>query len=280
MLARALARAATQSLLREVATTPKPGLVDLEHCGAHRDLCLDRVQTSAFALEAVFDELARTAAGSAPSQALREELGAIGRRGERTMLRATGGSNTHRGALWTVGLLVCAAAALGARADASTIAENAGALGALPDRYGANALSHGAIVAQRYGVSGARGEAAAGFPSVVRLALPLVRSGVLGADVFLELLARVDDTCVLHRAGPRGLALARNGARAALAAGGVRTRAGSARVRTLDRELVATNASPGGCADLLAAAFFLDAISSRASASLAVRPPNVVAIAS
>lgn len=279
MLARTIARAATQSLLRELATTPKPGLVDLEHCGAHRDLCLDRLQTSAFALEPVFDELARTAAGSTPSHALREEIGAIGRRGERTMLRATGGSNTHRGALWTIGLLVCAAAALGAGADASALAERAGALGALPDRYGNNALSHGAIVAKRFGVSGARGEATAGFPSVVGLAFPLVRSGVPAGDVFLELLARVDDTCVLHRAGPGALALARNGARAALAAGGVRTRAGISRVRALDRELVATNASPGGCADLLAAAFFLDAVS-RSSTSLADPASSVIAIAS
>jgi len=257
-----LARSATHALLAELATTPKPGLVDLEHCGAHRDLCVDRLQTSAFALEPVFAELARSARGAAPSRALREELGAIGRRGERAMLRATGGSNTHRGALWTLGLLVSAAAGLGPGARAGAIARRAGTLGALADRFSRDERSHGAIVAKCYGIRGARGEAAAGFPAVTGIALPLLRAGLPRADVFLALLARVDDTCLLHRAGRPGAALARHGARDALRAGGVRNPVGLARVRELDRTLLAHNASPGGCADLLAAALFLAAIAS------------------
>lgn len=257
-----LARAATAALLAELATTPKPGLVDLEHCGAHRDLCVGRFENSALALEEIFDDLARTASGAIPTRALREEIGAIGRRGERTMLRATGGSNTHRGALWTLGLLVSAAAGLEPAARAEAVAARAGSLAALPDRFGARAASHGAIVAKRFGAPGARGEASAGFPSVVRIALPLLRAGTPPPDVFLHLLAQIDDTCVLHRAGRAGSSLARGGARAALVAGGVATRSGLARVRALDAALVARNASPGGCADLLAAAFFLDAIAS------------------
>ncbi len=94
-----LARAPTTALLDELATTPKPGLVDLEHRGAHRDLCLDRLRTSAHALEPFFAEIAACARDASPSLALREEIGNLGRLGERAMLRASGGPNTHRGAL-------------------------------------------------------------------------------------------------------------------------------------------------------------------------------------
>ncbi|GAC1404343.1 MAG: triphosphoribosyl-dephospho-CoA synthase [Candidatus Velthaea sp.] len=255
-----LARAATAALLAELATTPKPGLVDLEPCGAHRDLCVDRLQVSAFALEPAFAELARCAAGAEPSRALREEIGAIGRRAECAMLRATGGSNTHRGALWTIGLLVTAAAGLGAGASASAIAARAGAIARLPDRFGAVRYSNGAAAARRFGATGARGEAAANFPHLTALALPLVRAATPYPDVMLALLASVEDTCVLHRGGRAAGTLARRGARHALQAGGVRTRAGLRRMRSLDAQLIAANASPGGCADLLAAAFFLDAV--------------------
>ncbi|GAC1418884.1 MAG: triphosphoribosyl-dephospho-CoA synthase [Candidatus Velthaea sp.] len=255
-----LARAASAALLAELATTPKPGLVDLEHCGAHRDLCADRLASSAYALESVFAELARCGAGAPPSPALREEIGAIGRRGERAMLRASGGSNTHRGALWTLGLLVTAAAGLPHAAPAAAIAARAGCIATLPDRFGASAGSNGAGATRRYGAAGARGEAAAGFPHVIELALPQLRAGRPHADVLLALLSRVDDTCVLHRGGLAARAIAQRGAREALRAGGVETAAGLRRIHALDAELVARNASPGGCADLLAAAFFLDTV--------------------
>ncbi len=256
----ALARAATSALLDELATTPKPGLVDLEHRGAHRDLCFARLHDSAHALETTFRAIGRAAAGNRPSIALREEIGALARRGERAMLVASGGSNTHRGALWALGLLVAGAAASPAAREASAIAARAGALARIPDRFAPAGASHGTLVARRYGASGARGEAAAAFPHVVRLALPLVRRGCARADVLLALLARIDDTCVLHRGGPGALASARAGAVAALRAGGTTTRHGLARTRALDATLVARNVSPGGCADLLAAALFLDAV--------------------
>ena len=102
----ALASSATRALLAELATTPKPGLVDRENSGAHRDLTYARLEYSALALEPVFTEIATAAQGERPSLALREHLGEIGRRGERRMLVATGGCNTHRGALWALGLLV------------------------------------------------------------------------------------------------------------------------------------------------------------------------------
>lgn len=255
-----LAGLATHALLSELATTPKPGLVDLEHCGSHRDLCTRRLQTSAFALEGEFAAIARAARGARPSIALREELGAIGRHAETQMLRASGGSNTHRGALWALGLLVAGAASLDRlQPDAHAIVSRAATLARLPDRFARREGTHGTIAGRRFGTGGAKAEAAAGFPHVVTVALPLLRRGVAPADVLLALLAVVDDTCVLYRGGIAAAQVAQAGARETLRAGGTVTPAGQAGLRALDAALVARNISPGGCADLLAAGLFLAA---------------------
>ena len=105
--------------------------------------------------------------------------------------------------------------------------------------------------------TGARGEAASGFPHVVGVALPALYAGQALPDVFLRLVATVDDTCVLHRGGSEARTIAQRGARTALRAGGCKTAQGRSSIRALERALIARNASPGGCADLLAAAVFL-----------------------
>jgi triphosphoribosyl-dephospho-CoA synthase len=71
-------------------------------------------------------------------------------------------------------------------------------------------------------------------------------------------MASLDDTCLLHRGGWAALQAARSGARQVLALGGSATAAGGAALLALDAELVRRNASPGGCADLLAACLLLD----------------------
>ncbi len=252
-----LGAVATRALLRELATTPKPGLVDRENNGAHRDLSYGRLEASAHALMPTFAAIAASARGELPSLALREHLGELGRRGERDMLRASGGTNTHRGAIWALGLLTAAAVAPGER-TARRIARHAGELARMHDRFAPLTASHGRAVARRFAAGGARGEAASGFGNVIAIALPALRRGEPLSDVFLRLVATVDDTCVLHRGGLPALALAKRGARRALHAGGSRTGAGVASIRALERALLTHNASPGGCADLLAAALFLD----------------------
>ena len=248
---------AIRALIRELETTPKPGLVDRRGNGAHLDLSFSLLEASALSLRCAFDEIAEAAKDQEPSKALREELGEIGRRGERTMLRASGGTNTHRGAIWAIGLLVAAAAMRGSR-GAESIALRAGALARIGDRFAPPAASHGHVVERRFAVKGARGEAAAAFPHVLQVALPAIRAGEALPDVYLRLVATVDDTCVLHRGGRRALEAARSAARDALVAGGTTTRAGSSMILRLERTLLAHNASPGGCADVLSAALFLN----------------------
>jgi triphosphoribosyl-dephospho-CoA synthase len=254
-----LSWAATRALLDELETTPKPGLVDRNGSGAHTDLSFSRLRASALALEPVFAKLAMVAAGATPSRELREEIGEIGRRGERAMLVESGGTNTHRGALWALGLLVAGAATIGAR-DADAIARRAAAFARLPDRFAGRSHSNGLIAARRFGARGARGQAAAGFPHVTKVALPALRRGVAASDVLLRLIATLDDTCLLHRGGAAALGVARRGARESLRAGGLATRRGRAAIERLGAVLLAHNASPGGCADVLAAALFLQAI--------------------
>jgi triphosphoribosyl-dephospho-CoA synthase len=262
---RALAIRASAALLAEAELTPKPALVDRRGSGAHPDLDLPLMRRSARALFPAFAALALAADGSAPSTALRESLGVIGRAGERAMLAATGGVNTHRGALWSVGLLVAGAAICGAGASARTVAVTAGELAREPDRFAPFQATHGLLAAARFGVAGARGEARAGFPHVVEIGLPALRAGlragaaprVAACDALLAIVAELDDTCLLHRGGIAALRAAQQHARAVLTAGGTASAAGRRAFARLEAELLARNASPGGSADLLAATLFL-----------------------
>jgi triphosphoribosyl-dephospho-CoA synthase len=259
---------AVRALLQEAELTPKPALVDRRGGGAHDDMDLGMLFTSASALHSTLRDLATRAYGCAPSMRLREDLAAIGRRGERVMLAVTHGVNTHRGAIWALGLLTASAVMAPAGVPLADIAALAGRIAAFPDRYTPTEASHGSLVSSRYGVSGARGEARRGFPNVVDIALPALRATreaghperLARLDALIALIARVDDTCLLHRGGRAALKDAQAGARAVLAVGGNVTAAGRRAMRSLETALLRHNASPGGSADLLAAALFLDAL--------------------
>jgi triphosphoribosyl-dephospho-CoA synthase len=265
--ARHLASLAQHSLIAEAELTPKPGLVDRRGSGAHHDLSLDLMQRSAAALEPYFSEMALLSVGREPDSSLRAQLASIGRDAERTMYRVTQGSNTHKGAIWILGLLVAAAACKHSR-DAREIAVRAGAIARIPDQAQPAPVTHGDIVRRRYGVSGARGEASLNFPHVVELGLPMLlkqRSAgyseeVSRLDALLNIMTELDDTCVLYRGGEEALAILKSGAKAVLVAGGCASENGRVELRKLDGELMARHVSPGGSADLLAAKIFLDAI--------------------
>jgi triphosphoribosyl-dephospho-CoA synthase len=263
-----IADAAVWALREEALLTPKPGLVDQRGCGAHRDMNLPLLLRSAAVLRPTFARIAQCAAHMPFGIALREQLGAIGRAGEAHMLTATGGVNTHRGAIWTLGLLAAARMAVDVETDAKVICIHAGRLARLPTTTSVFP-SHGRSVFLRHGATGARGEAESGFPHVHDIALPALQQARarFGDEsrarlhTLITLLASVDDTCVLFRGGRTALAAAQEGATDVLVAG-VDTARGRTRLDVLDRRLLAMNVSPGGCADLLAATLFLDRLSS------------------
>lgn len=255
------------ALIEEVTLAPKPGLVDIRSRGAHHDLDWKLMCASALALQPTFAELARAGIETRPMPALRERIGAIGRDGERRMLDTTRGVNTHRGAIWALGLLVTAAAREPADLTPEGVAARAGAIARLPDRHAPTLTGHkGEQACVDYNVGGARGQAQAGFPHVVGAALPeLARSRIRGdsetaarLNALLAVMASLDDTCVLARGGRSALAEMQHGARRVLKHGGAGALAGRRHLKMLDRRLVDLHVSPGGAADLLAAALFLD----------------------
>ncbi len=224
-------------------------------------------RASAAALRPFFAELAFAGAAGATMDVLRR----IGLRAERAMLEATGGVNTHRGAVFGLGLL-CAAA--GADGDGRW---RAGQVCATVRRTWGPAIlcgpiplhSHGTDALRQHGAGGARAEAADGFPHALHVGLPALRLGRRLAPVepdaarvqaFFALLATVEDTNLLHRGGGAGSGFARAAAAGFLAGGGVGRAGWRDRAVAIHGAFVARRLSPGGSADLLAMTLFLDAL--------------------
>ncbi|MBD8214581.1 triphosphoribosyl-dephospho-CoA synthase [Erwinia persicina] len=266
--AQRLASLATRCLLMEANLTPKPGLVDRRGSGSHHDLTLALMERSAHSLTPMFREMALQSWRRPADIALRQTAGRLGRDGEAVMMRETGGVNTHRGAIWALGLLVSAVSMCGGTGSLTQVISTAARLAQLPDEAAPKLFSNGLRASSRYRLPGAREEAREGFPHVVRLALPqLWQSRQQGAgvdaarlDALMAIMTSLSDTCVLSRAGMAGLVTMQQGARAVLAAGGVQQPAGYQALLQLDAQMLALNASPGGAADLLSAALFLDRV--------------------
>lgn len=258
--------AAYRALLAEAFTTPKPGLVDGENHGAHTDMCLSTLLSSANALRPFFAEFLRAGisfAGGAQKE-LMEALRAIGLSAEAAMLRAAGGVNAHKGSIYALGLL------LGAQGlclmQGGDVLETAAALAAadMPAQL-RRAMeaphTHGENLYARYGVKGARGEAAAGFPHAVSAANALACYGArgpneAGALALCEVMAALEDTNLLHRGDMVGMRFVQARAREILM---LPTSARLAALRALDAEMIRRNLSPGGAADMLTLGFYLAA---------------------
>jgi triphosphoribosyl-dephospho-CoA synthase len=154
LTADAIAELAVGALRAEADLTPKPGLVDRRGSGAHTDMTLAVLHASAEALRPALAECASAAAQLPVGTDLRAAIGEIGRAGERDMLEATSGVNTHRGALWALGLLSAGAATATSVAAAVDVAAR---LASIPDPAAVvsptSALSHGADARRRAGAT-------------------------------------------------------------------------------------------------------------------------------
>ena len=267
---RALARAAVAALREELTAYPKPGLVSPVDSGAHDDMDFDLMCRSA---DSLLEPFAALAAAGRAAQGFETALLPLGIAAERRMLAATGGVNTHRGAIFSMGLIV---AAIG-RTESAGLAPSPAAVratllrewGAALDGHaarGAAAQSHGADVQRRTGHGGARLEAARGFPGLFELALPAYREALRqGLDrnaaaiqTLFALMASVDDSTVLYRGGLDGHGFVRAASGAFLAAGGCFRTGWQTEAERLHRAFVTRRLSAGGCADLLACAVLLD----------------------
>ena len=265
--AHAIAAVAVHSLILELKTFPKPGLVSHIDSGSHSDMNAVTFRDSVTAIAPYLKALVEAGAGNCDMGRLR----VIGLEAEAAMLRATAGINTHRGAIFGMGLL-CAAA--GARAAGWFESELP--LGLIVSRrWGADIVggpvllhSHGSGARRRFGVGGARVEAASGFPSVYKVGLPALRAGARKAEGRSEparveacfaLIAALEDTNLLHRGGMAGLRFAQQAARTFLNNGGVSASEWRMHAQTVHHDFVERWLSPGGSADLLAMTLFVDA---------------------
>ncbi len=263
-----IGRLARASLEQEALLSPKPGLVDAENCGAHKDMDVALLRTSAGALEPYFVKFAQRGAKEAhlsPEGRL-ASIRADGVKAEKAMLAATRGVNTHKGAVFLLGVLCYCAGACSANGKLSPM--EVCALGARLCRDITAELGNGAGRAfARYGARGARGEAEDGFPHALMALEVFTQARANGAVendawllALLSLIATVEDANVLARCGEKTALALRQKALALVE----RYPAGGAplaeEIRALNRACIAWNASPGGAADLLACAMFLHSL--------------------
>jgi len=291
-VARWIGKMAKAALVEEALTTPKPGLVDRFSNGAHADMNLNMFLESAAVLEPYFVRM--TQLGQMYYQMPERifwMIRQVGLEAEHVMYATTGGVNTHKGAIFTMGILSAAAGACFAREGRIELEkwleleqsmvqkpllkelQNMSCSNDDGDRYLLNVvqMTHGEQNLVRYGSYGVRGEAALGYPSVRELALPALSEGrrrgtewnLVKLQALFLLMSQVEDGNVLSRTGMEGLKEVQGIAKGFLDQGGAYQQDAIDRLREMDALFIDKNYSNGGCADLLAAAIFIESIAGR-----------------
>lgn len=265
---------AVQSLIDEVNTTPKPGLVDRRNNGSHRDMDISTFMKSAETLESYFQNcvnIGQLTASQTPEETF-ALLRTAGLSAEKEMYAATGGINTHKGIIYTLGILCGALGRLWTpETPIAPIPRLFDECAQMVKRSVASDIAafDGSTAGQRlylnHGIPGIRGEVAAGLPSVQKISLPAYQNGLraglnandAGVTALLHLIAEVKDTNLYRRGGVEGAEFASNAARALLSESDFPT---TEQVEALDDVFIAKNLSPGGCADLLAVTYFVSTL--------------------
>lgn len=264
-----LGELACRALLYEACTTPKPGLVDRNNSGSHGDMDLFTFLSSTSALQPYFIKCAAIGQQTAlrPPAETFAALRWPGKEAELRMLEATGGINTHKGAIFTLGVLCGAMGRLGYTSwsdKAAVLRECAAMTRGLTQRelHTGPAQTAGEKQYLRYGITGVRGQIEAGLPTVLQYGLPILEAGIskgksleeAGCAALLSLIAHTEDTNLIHRGGLAAQEWASVQAAALLAQS---PDPSAESLRALDDAFIAKNLSPGGCADLLAVCYFL-----------------------
>lgn len=275
---------AYRALLEEVYTTPKPGLVDLATTGAHTDMDVHTFERSAAALRPWFVRMAlegETFQGI--PRELFQKIRTYGMIAEQEMYRATGGVNTHKGLVFTLGIFCAAAGRLKQEGKSMSVRElvymeqlmtseilkeeilhlvSPSDTEEQNERFQTNGIRN----LQAYGTAGIRGEALLGYPSVTEAALPVLQQGkregrdwnLVKLQVLMTLMSQVQDSNILSRTCPEVLKNVHKEAEMFLNAGGAYQKDAVQLLVQMDQSFIQRNISAGGCADILAAAIFLD----------------------
>ena len=253
-----VAHLATDALRAELNTTPKPGLVDRNDNGAHKDMDLAVMNRSIDALQFYFVKLALL--GSQGAMLETEAVRQIGLDAEKAMLNATGGVNTHRGALFSMGLATLAAARcmvqdgnIGEKQLRDLIMQVAAG-------FAPTAGTHGNDAVNAHRVTGALDLAKAGYELLFSDWLPAYRA-YLADDaasachrLLLFIMSQLDDTNVIHRVGYEQAQQVKHDAKALL------ENFSLPGLERMNLDFIARNISPGGSADMVALTIFIHSI--------------------
>jgi len=270
-----IARLATQALQAELDTTPKPGLVDKDNNGAHRDMDYALMQRSIDTLHPYFVKLALL--GFADTLPTHTAIRDIGIEAERAMLAATNGVNTHKGALFSMGLAVVAAAheerKIAANEEQILKERNGGedvlvslqttikALAAsFPDTSGTHGSKAKLLSKGTTAIKGALDNAREGYEMLFAEWLPFYierrkeRDAHTLHKTLLRIMCDLDDTNVIYRTDLATAEEVKQEARALL------DNFSKAALKDMDRRYTARNISPGGAADMLSLTAFIGSI--------------------
>lgn len=262
---------ALKSMLYEVSTTPKPGLVDRLNSGAHNDMDFFTFIDSSIALKDYFYNCTKLGYRfkNADYTVLMKHLRPLGITAEESMYLSTNGVNTHKGLIFSLGIIAAGVGNIFKHKQELAISSNevselikaiakgiSSELGASQKR-----ITYGEKLYSTYGIKGIRGEAEAGFNTVINYSLPVLKSLVLEnryhindilVHTLIHLIAQCEDSNILGRHGMEGLMYAKKQAGQAIELGGYLTTKGKQYINEMDKDFIKKNISPGGAADLLA----------------------------
>lgn len=278
------------ALLGEVFTTPKPGLVDLWDSGAHTDMNWITFQKSTDAitpyLTRMYNEGYTFAAGRKPDalEDLFFQIRKTGQKAEEAMYQATDGVNTHKGIIFSMGIICAAYGVLNGRNEmpeenqisVEDLFETAKKMTGRILREELKMLgkriphTNGERLLQESGERGIRGEVLNGFPVVRKVAYPelskmmqrkekepSICQNQINLQVLLSIMKNLRDTNVLNRGQESGLVLVQKEADAVLRLGGAFSDEGMERIIRMNQECIWHNLSSGGAADQLALTLLL-----------------------
>ena len=258
-----IAHLASDALRTELNTTPKPGLVDQHDNGAHSDMDMELMNRSIDALHPYFIQLARLGSDCGERYELPEAqvVRNIGLDAEKAMLTATGGVNTHRGALFSIGLFALAAGWCTARDEVISSKQLREIVMQVAGQFSPTAGTHGNEAVNAHRVTGALDLAQAGYEQLFNEWLPAYRSSYLADDsatachrLLLLIMSQLDDTNVIHRAGYEQAQHVKREARELL------DNYSTHGMEQMNRDYIALNISPGGSADMVALTLFIHSI--------------------
>lgn len=245
---------AERALRLELDTTPKPGLVDRRDNGAHKDMDYALMSKSISALRPYLTRLAVESAKDIDLAKIKE----VGIEAEKAMLKATGGVNTHKGALFCIGLSVAAASNLASATGSVQVYSFKELVSRAASEIPSARGTHGAEAKRSFKAVGALENARAAYPELFTDWLPYYRS--LEGDPFrchktlLHIMTTLDDTNILHRRGAEGLAHAEAEAARLL------EDFSESGLSSLNKDFIRENISPGGSADMLSLTIFIESI--------------------